>query len=432
MKQTSIESLYSIYLKHPIISKDTRTISKGCIYFAMKGDNFDGNLFANEALEKGAAYAVVDDEKLQGERYLFVKDSLQALQQLANFHRNQLRIPVIAISGSNGKTTTKELIAAALAPKYNVLFTDGNYNNHIGVPLTLLRIRAEHEIAVIEMGANHQGEIDFLCNIAQPDFGLLTNIGKAHLEGFGGEEGVRKGKTELFRYIAQNNGKLFINLDDEKIRTSIPEVEYISYGNTTDADCQGVLEETHPQVKGSWKMGENSGQIVSTLYGGYNFQNILSACCIASYFGVQAQAIDQAINSYESTMNRSQLITKASNTYYMDSYNANPTSMSLSLANFEKVQATKKLAILGDMFELGDVAKEEHLKITEQATVCQSIDSFVFVGKHFQEVEEQQSNFLFFETTQAAKAWLIAQNLTDTSILLKGSRGMQLETLVSD
>lgn len=432
MKKTTIEELYEVYLKHSSLSKDTRNIPEACIYLALKGEKFNGNAFADEALVKGAAYVVIDEEEAwKDERYLLVDDVLESLQQLAYYHRNQLTIPIIAISGSNGKTTTKELIAAALSKKFNTLYTSGNYNNHIGVPLTLLRITQKHEIAIIEMGANHQGEIAFLCQITAPNYGMLTNIGKAHLDGFGGEEGVQKGKTEMFKYIAKNNGTLFINLDDSKIKASAPtNAESITYSINSSAEYKGNLTEMHPRLIGTWKSNSQSGKINSTLYGAYNFHNILAACAIATHFGVKATEIDEAMNTYESDMNRSQMVKKMGADIYLDAYNANPSSMSLSLDNFEKVQAEKKVAILGDMFELGDLAAKEHQKIIDQAKDCNSIQLCVFVGNHFYEHHYMDEKAAFFKTTEEAKKWFGAKKLEGFTLLLKGSRGMKLETML--
>lgn len=433
MKQTTLEELYNIYLEHSILSKDTRQIEKGCIYLALKGDSFDGNQFAEQAIEKGAAFAIIDDVTYaKNEKYLLVEHVLSTLQQLANHHRKQLSIPILAISGSNGKTTTKELIAAALAPKFNVLYTNGNYNNHIGVPLTLLRIKKEHEIAIIEMGANHQKEINFLCEIAEPDYGMLTNIGKAHLEGFGGEDGVRKGKTEMFHFIEKNGGKLFINLDDLKIKAYISDIETITYSLHEKANCQGLLETSHTNLQGTWVAGNHSGTINSSLYGAYNFQNILAACCIANYFKVPASDIDKAINAYQSDMNRSQTVQRSNYTALLDAYNANPSSMKLALENFEQSTKENKTAILGDMFELGTAADEEHKAILEQLINSHTITQKILVGKNFFEHQLDYKEFKFFKTTQETQEWFVTQNWEEKTILLKGSRGMRLEDVLNN
>ena len=432
MKKINTEELYSIYLKHPNLSKDTRDIANECIYLALKGENFNGNTFADKALEIGAAYVLIDEEKFwKDERYLLVDNVLESLQRLANYHRKKLNIPILAISGSNGKTTTKELIAAALSKKFNTLHTLGNYNNHIGVPLTLLRITSEHEIAIIEMGANHQGEIAFLCNIAAPNFGMLTNIGKAHLEGFGGEEGVRKGKTEMFKYMEKNNGTLFINVDDSKIRASVPEsVKTVTYSIRETAQCTGTLTETHPRLIGSWRSDSKSGEINSALYGAYNFHNIIAACTIASHFGVDAADIDHAINAYESDMNRSQLVKKLGADIYLDAYNANPSSMKLALENFEQSTQENKIVILGDMFELGEVANKEHTAILQQLESSNTINQKILVGQLFMEHQDNYDQFHFFKTTEEVKKWFKSKRWEKTTILMKGSRGMRLENIL--
>ena len=432
MEYTSIEELYRLFLMHPIISKDTRQISDNCIYFALKGDSFDGNQFAIQAIEKGAKYAVIDDpNQKRGDQYLLVKDCLTTLQQLANYHRNQLHIPIIAISGSNGKTTTKELIAAVLSQKYNTLFTLGNYNNHIGVPLTLLRIKEEHEIAVVEMGANHQKEIEFLCKIAEPNFGLLTNIGKAHLEGFGGIEGIKKGKSELYRFLEQENNTTFINNDDAILMELNLNDRIITYGKNDKAYCIGSLTQTHPVLKGNWACNNKTGVISPQLYGEYNFYNILAAICIGNYFNVDDQLISEAINSYQSEMNRSQIKLIDDFKVYLDAYNANPTSVKLAIENFEKAEEKEKIAILGDMFELGDEAIHEHKNIIDQLKEVQSFSAIVLVGENFFHHQFNNERFLFFNSTETAKSWFDSYDKSGKTFLLKGSRGMKIETLLN-
>lgn len=430
MKYTPIEELYAIYLKHPTISKDTRQIEPNCIYFALKGDNFDGNKFAKDALSKGAAYAVIDDANYQdGEQYILVENSLQTLQDLARFHRSKLNIPVIGITGSNGKTTSKELIATVLDKGLKVHSTKGNYNNHIGVPLTLLQINPSIEIAVIEMGANHQGEIDFLCNIADPDFGLITNIGKAHIEGFGGVEGIKKGKSELYRFLSRKDGKVFINNDDEVLKSLLPAIATIRYGKNAEAYCEGVLEKTHPTLSGSWSSEERKGTIRSKLYGEYNFYNILAAICIGNHFQIKPSTIDAAISEYESKINRSQKIVRESATIYLDAYNANPTSMALAIENFEKSDHSKRVAILGDMFELGEDTFKEHQEIVKKVIGSKEIERMVFVGQHFYEHKIEKSDAYFFKTTEEAKHWF-QKNNGNAAFLIKGSRGMQMEKIM--
>ena len=285
INMTSLKKLYKKFCESSGFTTDTRKIERNNIFFALKGENFNGNAFAQQALKMGCAYVVIDEKQIiNDDRYLLVEDVLTTLQQLATYHRKTLKIPILALTGSNGKTTTKELIASVLKKKFKVLATKGNLNNHIGVPLTLLSIKTSHEIAVIEMGANHQGEIDMLCRIAEPNFGMLTNIGKAHLEGFGGIEGVKKGKTELFRFLQENNSLIFINSDDKAIRESAPDNNIKTYSIKGDADCMGLVNQTHPSLVGTWKMKNAEGKIHSSLYGEYNFQNILAAICIANFF----------------------------------------------------------------------------------------------------------------------------------------------------
>ena len=432
MKITSLEDLYRIYINNPVISKDTRNISKNCIYFALKGESFDGNRFAKEAIEKGAAYAVIDDPDYQlNDNYLLVDDCLTTLQKLANHHRQKLTIPIIAISGSNGKTTTKELIATALSGRHNTLYTQGNYNNHIGVPLTLLSIDQSHEFAVIEMGANHQKEIDFLCSIADPDYGMLTNIGKAHLEGFGGVEGVIKGKTELYRHLEKKNGTVFINSDDELLMSLKPNCKVITYGTNQQSDCVGSLAKTHPTLKGKWSFNDSHGEIDSRLYGEYNFYNILAAICIGNYFGVKGDDIDQQINSYESDMNRSQMVTYGDHRVYLDAYNANPSSLKLAIENFEKNSESGKIVVLGDMFELGEEAEKEHKKIVEQLLKSNKLEKSVLVGDNFYKHSFSNEKFLFFKTTEEARNWFQKEDKTNKAFLLKGSRGMKMESILN-
>lgn len=431
MKYPDTKEIYSIFLKHPTLSKDTRNIPKDSIYLAFKGEVFDGNKFVNQAFEKGAKYAIIDDEQhYTSNNCILVEDVLKTTQDLANYHRNQFSIPVVAISGSNGKTTTKELIAATLAKKYKVLYTQGNYNNHIGVPLTLLNLHSDHEIAIIEMGANHQGEIDFLCSIAEPTHGMLTNIGKAHLEGFGGIEGVKKGKSELYRFLEKTDGITFLNLSDPILTELNQNKNLIGYGSDVEGYSVGNLTQTHPQLKGTWQCSSAEGTIQPKLYGEYNFYNILAAICIGNYFDVSPSEIDDAINSYESDMNRSQYIQKDNYNILLDAYNANPTSTALAIDNFNKEDKSNKIAILGDMFELGSAANDEHQNIIEQSINKQSIILFVFVGKLYFIHSGIAPQHLFFKSTQEAKEWFTKFDKKDHTFLLKGSRGMKMENII--
>lgn len=431
MKYPSIEEIYSVFLTHPVLSKDTRNIPENCIYLAFKGEVFDGNQFASQALEKGAKYVIIDNEEFYiDERCILVEDVLKSTQDLANYHRNQFDIPILAISGSNGKTTSKELIASTLSKKYNVLYTQGNYNNHIGVPLTLLNLNSNHEIAIIEMGANHQKEIDFLCSIAEPTHGMLTNIGKAHLEGFGGIEGVKKGKSELYRFIEKTGGTTFLNASDPILVSLNKNKNHIGYGINDTAYCVGKLMQPHPQLNGSWKCENDSGTIQPKLYGEYNFYNILAAVCIGHYFKVSPSDIDDAVNNYESDMNRSQFVQKDDYAILLDAYNANPTSTALAIDNFDKETRQHKVAILGDMFELGEESATEHLNMIKQSMNKSSIALFVFVGKFYSQHKQSASQHLFFETTDDAKEWFSSYEKKGCTFLLKGSRGMKMESII--
>jgi len=429
----SIEELYQIYLQHPEISKDSRIIGEGCIYFSLSGDNFDGNKFADDALSKGAAYAVIDNEEFdKGDQYLLVEDSLTVLQDLARQHRAHLQIPIVGITGSNGKTTTKELISTVLAQKFNTYSTAGNYNNHIGVPLSILSIRETHEIAVIEMGANHQGEIAFLSGISNPDHGMITNIGKAHLEGFGGIEGVKKGKSELYKHLQANGGLVFVNLDDDTLVELSSNNKIHTYGRSENADCIATLESSHPNIKGSWKYKDRSGKINANIYGAYNFNNMLAAICIGNYFGVDPNKIDKAVNEYESDNNRSEIRRIDDYTVYLDAYNANPSSTKAAIDNFEEldIDPQLKLLILGDMFELGDDSLKEHETIISYAR-SKKFGELLFVGKNYFNAFEGSENSSCLESTEEAKEWFKAQNKKAKHILIKGSRGMALEKLLS-
>ncbi|MAY82867.1 MAG: UDP-N-acetylmuramoyl-tripeptide--D-alanyl-D-alanine ligase [Flavobacteriales bacterium] len=433
MKKKSIQEIYEIYLSHPKITKDSRQISEGCIYFSLSGENFDGNKFAEDAIKKGAAFAVVDKEEYcKGDRYLLVEDSLECLQELARHHRRKLNIPIIGITGSNGKTTTKELIHAVLASHYKTFATAGNYNNHIGVPLSILSINKEHEMAVIEMGANHQGEIDFLSHISMPNYGMITNIGKAHLEGFGGIEGVKKGKSELYRYLEKVDGLVFLNADDPVLEDLAEKNSVLRYGTSAEADCKAELEQAQPILKGSWQFGDFKGTIDAKIYGSYNFYNMLAAICIGNYFKVPAEKIDKAVNSYESENNRSEIRKVGDHTIYLDAYNANPSSMRLAIDNFKQLSVAQedKILILGDMFELGTDSKIEHMEIIAHCQ-AQEFGKVLFVGKHFSEVAAKQ-NALSVETTAEAKNWYKQQKKEGAHILIKGSRGMALEKILAD
>lgn len=432
---TSIEQLYSIFQKHPSVCTDTRALVPGSIFFALKGGNFNANKFARQALEGGCAYAVIDEKEYKEDgRFVLVNDVLKALQDLASHHRDQLNIPVIGITGSNGKTTTKELISAVLATTYNTYFTKGNLNNHIGVPLTLLSITEKHEIAVVEMGANHVGEIAELCSIAKPTHGMITNIGKAHLEGFGGPEGVKKGKSELYKFIVKNDGQLFVNQDDKVLVELAGDAKKITYGTSGDGDVIGEFLDAAPYVRFRWSpasVGSSTGssEIVETqVIGQYNFPNFLAAACIGHFFKVSRENINRALSTYIPSNNRSQVMKKGSNTILLDAYNANPTSMAAALDNFSQLSSESKLLILGDMLELGDDSANEHQLVIE-TIASKKFDRVVLVGDHFSKVKNN-INAKQFMNADEAMSWVKEQKIENTAVLIKGSRGIKLEKLV--
>ncbi len=425
----NIQELYSIYLRHSKVSTDTRQIEKDSIFFALKGTSFNGNEFAAAALEKGASYVVVDDPALRdkGPSFIYVDDVLVTLQQLANHHRKQLAIPVLAITGTNGKTTTKELVSAVLAKKFQVLYTLGNLNNHIGVPLTLLRLSSQHELAVIEMGANHLGDIELLCNIAEPDYGIITNIGRAHLEGFGSPQGIIKTKSELYRFIKAKGKLLFVNGDNDLLTTLSQDIESVKYGNDPSSFVSGKLLGADPFVKIGWKRNETAEHVVTTqLIGGYNFENILAACTIGAYFKVPDELINEALQDYTPSNNRSQVIRKVKNTLIMDAYNANPTSMDAAVKSFAAMEHANKWLVLGDMLELGADSLKEHQQLVETLH-SKNLLNVVLIGPEFSKTNHE--GFKTFLDTNQAKRFLEEKQISDGLVLLKGSRGMKLETL---
>ena len=429
---TTTEQLYQIYLQHPIVSTDTRTISEGCLFFALKGDNFDANTFAAQALAQGAAYAIIDNKEFAvSDKCLLVADVLGSLQDLAKHHRSQLNIPVIGLTGSNGKTTTKELIRAVLAERFKTFATKGNLNNHIGVPLSILSMQSDVEIAVIEMGANHQKEIEFLCEIAQPTHGLITNVGMAHLDGFGGFEGVKKGKAELFAYLKAHHGFAFINRNNPYLlemssKADLNKVVY--YGTDKENSISGTLKHSDPLIEFEWATADKSYSAKANLTGTYNFENILAAICIGNFFELSAEQINNGLANYFPNNNRSQLTRTENNTVICDFYNANPSSMTAALNNLESLKAPHKTAIIGDMFELGPEAPEQHKLVAELASK-NKIDTLIFIGKNFNEYKESLKG-LFFSTPAEAKDYLQANPPKNSLVLLKGSRGMALEQLL--
>ncbi len=432
-----LHKLYDHFLKHPLVCTDTREIKPNSIFFALKGDNFNANQFAEKAINAGCSLAVIDEvEYKRDDRYLLVDDVLTALQELANYHRRHLTIPIISITGTNGKTTSKELVNAVLSQKYKVQATKGNLNNHIGVPLTLLSITDEHELAIIEMGANHQGEINALCHIAEPNFGMITNIGKAHLEGFGGEEGVIKAKSEMYKFIQQKNGKLFVNADNDLLMSISEGITKITYGTNTENDFSGVFIESNPFVKLKCKSKTdtsnlNDKPIISTqLIGKYNFENILAAACIGNYFDVSEDEIKKGLENYVPSNNRSQVMQTKNNLLLLDAYNANPSSMNAAIENFAQMNQTNKMVILGDMLELGEDSEKEHDAIIELLhQQKKNISHIILVGPYFIEAGKR-INAKSFSTSSEATEYLKQLQLKDFTILIKGSRGIKLEKVV--
>lgn len=418
-----MENLYEIYLQYPLICTDTRAITSNCLFFCLKGDNFDGNKFALKALDMGAAYVVTEDSALSANpRCIVVEDTLQALQQLAVMHRKHLNIPILGITGTNGKTTTKELVAAVLSQKYKVAFTQGNLNNHIGVPLTLLSIRKEDEIAVVEMGANHVGEIAALCEISQPDLGIITNIGTAHMEGFLSFENIVKTKKALYQYVMKNNGTLFVNLDDAVLTEKLNYDKIVGYGKADNNLVRSRIVEMNPFL--SIEMFGN--QVNTQLTGVYNFNNILCAATVGQFFAVDSSAICRALADYSPNNHRSQIIKTDKNEIIADYYNANPSSMKLALENLVAIQNPHKVAILGDMRELGTVSEEEHKKMI---SFCENaaIEAF-FVGPEFYKL--RGNSHYFFENTTALNQYLETHPIENCLLLMKGSRGIHLENVV--
>ncbi|GHV09962.1 UDP-N-acetylmuramoyl-tripeptide--D-alanyl-D-alanine ligase [Bacteroidia bacterium] len=503
-----IEQLYKIFQSHPRVTTDSRNVPPHSIFFALKGDKFDGNDYILQTLEAGADYAVGERCALSNvpddARIIQVDNVLQTLQDLANYHRKQMPATVIGITGTNGKTTTKELIAAALSFQYRTLYTQGNLNNHIGVPLTLLQITPEHQFAVIEMGANHPGEIQALCHIAEPDFGLITNVGKAHLEGFGSFEGVVKTKTELYAFLSENGGTAFANLDNLILKDLYTALNRVYYGTTPEAFIHGHITASAPTLALEWNTGvrgvrrrlqptpvddmrrrleptpnERRGEAITTqLVGAYNFENVLAAICVASCFNVPDEKINRAISEYNPTNNRSQQLKTAHNDLIVDAYNANPSSMQAALDNFNLLNVTPKMVILGEMRELGKYSAEEHQKIIAQLQKS-NIDKIFLVGDNFslsdrhcecneaiqtstvsngllhsvrndgmkhssvrrrlqptsvddtrRSVDATPNALKFFATTDELITYLQHHPVSGYHILIKGSRGNQLEKVI--
>lgn len=425
-----IDKLHALFLNSSGVSTDTRTISSNQLFFALSGDNFNGNLYAQQALDNDACFAIVDDITLNSNQFIIVDDVLNTLQELAKFHRNYLSIPILALTGSNGKTTTKELINAILSKKFNTTATKGNLNNHIGVPLTILNMDQKTEFGIVEMGANHMREIALLSSIAQPNFGLITNVGKAHLEGFGSEENILIGKTELYDYLKTNNSSVvFVNIDDNRLIDKSKDLNCIYFGIEDDSRNHTTVQliEENPSITLRW----NNLEIGSPLMGAYNAKNIAAAVAIGNYFRVESPSIIEAVNHYESTNNRSQLVNTETNIIMLDAYNANPSSMLLSLQSFEATpKKAKKVVILGDMFELGKTSEQEHTNIIDHLQSSKEIDRILLVGEHFYK-SAKNLDLEVFKTTNEVEALLDKEPIENSQLLIKGSRGMHLESLIN-
>ncbi len=421
------EQLYHIYQQHPSVQTDTRQLQQGDLFFALKGNNFNGNLFAAQALEKGAAYAIADEIiKDTNERIILVDDALQTLQQLAKFHREQFTVPFIGITGSNGKTTTKELIHAVLSSHYKTYTTAGNLNNHIGIPLTLLKVKGDAQMAVIEMGANHQKEIENYCLYAQPTHGIITNVGKAHLEGFGGVEGVRKGKGELYDYLRATNGAAIAFDDYDYLHEMSHGITKLYWYGTKNGELTGTAKQATSFVEVQFTKGFSLSSIQTQIVGNYNLPNILCAVAVGKYFSVPEEKIKAAIESYAPSNSRSQLIEKEGNNIILDAYNANPSSMKAAIENFAGIKTNHKILMLGSMAELGEESDTEHRQIVELIKKL-GFKNVVLVGNNFAQVHHP---FLQFGNAEEAKKWLQKQNISNAYFLIKGSRTMQMETII--
>ena len=422
----SIIDLYDLFIHNPQITTDSRNCPKGSIFFALKGDKFDGNQYAGKALASGCVYAVIDNpDYYTGERTILVDNVLKTLQQLAHHHRKVLGLPIIGITGTNGKTTTKELLAAVLSTKFNLLYTEGNFNNHIGVPLTLLRLTHDHEMAVIEMGASHPGDIKELVDIVHPNYGIITNVGRAHLEGFGSFEGVIRTKGELYDYIRRSKGKIFIKKENEYLQSIAKGIEQITYGNGDDAFASGQVVSCDPFLVFNWKQQGKLHTVETHMIGSYNLDNVLAVVAVGRFFKIPAERISRAIAAYEPTNNRSQFKKTDNNELIIDAYNANPSSMKVALDNFINMPVQPKAIILGDMRELGPTSDELHAEVVEQIKKGQ-FDKVFLCGEHFSKVGKE---FSPFATTEAMVEELRKQPLKGYHILIKGSHSMGLEKL---
>lgn len=427
-----ITALYRIFLECTCVTTDSRNCPQGSLFIALKGDNFNGNAFASKALESGSSYVVIDEAAYApagDTHYIVVDNCLLTLQQLANYHRRQLGTRIIGITGTNGKTTTKELMAAVLSKSHNILYTLGNLNNQIGVPLTLLRLKAEHDLAVVEMGASHPGDIKELAEITEPNFGIITNVGKAHLEGFGSFEGVIHTKGELYDYLRkQADSTVFIDHDNPYLNEIATDLNLIAYGSEDNLYINGHATGNSPYLALEWKAGKEGErhEVKTQLIGEYNFRNALAAVTIGHFFGVEASKIDQALSEYTPQNNRSQLKETADNTLIIDAYNANPTSMMASISNFQKMEAEQKMLILGDMRELGKECADEHQKIVDYLEEC-GFEEVALVGELF---AATRHSYPTYPDAPALISELQKEKPRGRMILIKGSNGIKLSTII--
>lgn len=429
-----IPELYKLYLQYPSIQTDSRKLKKNDLFFALKGPHFNGNLFANQAIADGAAYAIVDEEtKELNDRIIRVDNVLTTLQELAGYHRRQFtlspgkkQVPFIAITGSNGKTTSKELVHAVLSSTYKTYTTEGNLNNHIGIPLTILKVKPDAEIAIIEMGANHQKEIEGYCAYTMPTHGVITNCGKAHLEGFGGEEGIRKGKGELYDYLKVNNGTAFVMWDYDYLQQMSTGIEHIFTYGTQSASVMGMVKNSSGLLEVSITKGADLNSIKTKLVGEYNLPNVLLAVAIGKYFNVPEEKIKSALENYTPSNSRSQLIEQNGNKIILDAYNANPTSMKAAIENFAKMEGEDKMLMLGGMMELGKASLSEHQTLLELIKKY-SWKNVVLVGGDFSKISH---GYLNFENSVQAKEWFSNQKISGANILIKGSRSTQMEKVL--
>ncbi|RXQ97663.1 UDP-N-acetylmuramoyl-tripeptide--D-alanyl-D-alanine ligase [Ancylomarina salipaludis] len=425
----NISEIYTLFQKFSHVVTDSRNVVADSLFFALKGENFNGNKFALSTLEKGCRYAIVDEQAyVIDDRFILVDDVLTCLQNLAREHRRKLGIPILAITGTNGKTTTKELLNEVLKQKFKTSATQGNFNNHIGVPLTLLAMNSETEFGIVEMGANHPGEIKMLCEIAEPNYGLITNVGKAHLEGFGSFEGVKKTKKELYDYLAQNGGEVFVNCDNEHLMGMLNEQKAILYGNSEEAFSKARFLQAEPKLIIELRSPIGKLYIKTQLIGAYNFENVLAAVTLGRYFKIDEINIKEALESYTPSNNRSQLLKTENNVLFLDAYNANPTSMRAAIENFASMKMKNKFLILGDMLELGDESEKEHLNVLALLKEKELSDTLL-VGNIFASLASDYK-YKAFKGVEDLLEYLEKSDLKNKYILIKGSRGIKLEKTI--